>query len=203
MKVLRETKRGCGHRQEGALYLVTELGGGELSRWSPIDPPVPYEGEHFRTWVEIDLGETLEQREVVLAGVSAERAQTEDARAWEVEQFGMPLQTRLRVGIGKGLSPEELGGRLGQLMMGELVISKSVGHCLRALNEMEIPRLDGELARAWQAAQKQDAGGLLASCWRMSKKVPPSRQAEANDHLMRVMVLVGATEDAMALREKV
>lgn len=202
MRTITEGSRGCGRRKQGATYLVSEAGDGELPLWNPIEPLIPYDGQHFRGWVEIDLEGTLRDREVVLEGISAERKRDEDAKSWEVDQFGMPLQTRLRTGIGKGLSEEELGIKLAWLSMGRLAsATETIGGCLRALGEMHISRLDAELAKVWSAAQDDDPAAILASCWRMSKLLPAGKMSEGKRYLMRIMVLVGALADALVLRD--
>lgn len=202
MKTITEGRRGCGIRKEGATYLVSEPGEGELPLWNPIEPPIPYDGGHFRGWVEIDLEATLDERAIVLAGTSAERKRDEDASAWEMEQFGMPLHTRLRTGIGKGLSEEELAIKLGWLSMGrQSGTMEIVAGGLRALGAMGISRLDAELAKVWRAAQEDDPAAILASCWRMSKLLPAGKMADAKRYLMRIMVLVGALADALVLRD--
>lgn len=205
MKTITEGRRGCGVRKEGATYLVSEPGGGELPLWNPIEPPIPYDDEHFRGWVEIDLEATLDDRKVVLSGTSAEREREEDAKAWEIKEFGMPLQTRLRIGIGKGLSEEELAIKLGWLSMARLGSGGAVdtiGSCLRALGEMQITRLDAELAKVWHAAQDDDPAAILASSWRMARLLPAGKVRDAKRHLMRIMVLVGALHDALFLRDR-
>lgn len=200
MRIIREGRRGCGRRHEQGIYLVAEPGGGELPLWNAVEPPIPYDGAHFRGWVEIDLVGTLDQRQVMLAGTSAERKRDEDARAWEIDRFGMTLQTRLRTGIGEGLNEEQLGERLNALSAAGPMMSK-IGALLRTLGTMAISRADGELAKAWRSAQEDDPAGVLACCWRISRLVPPRRLEEAKLYLMAVMALMGAPEDAIALRD--
>lgn len=203
MRTISEGTRGCGTRKAGATYLVSEPGEGELPLWSAIEPPIPYEDGHFRGWVEIDLEATLEQRTVVLAGTSAERKRTEDSHSWEIEQFGMTLRTRLRVGIGKGRTEEGVAGRLSELSMHRNASAiEIIGGSLRGLGTMEINRLDAELAKVWCAAQENDAPAILAACWRMSHLLPPGKVRDAKRYLMRMMVLIGAPEDALTLRDR-
>jgi len=200
MRVIIEGRRGCGRRHEEGIYLVSEPGGGELPLWNPVEPPIPYSGDHFRGWVEIDLAATLADREVILAGASAERKRDEDARAWEVERFGMPLQTRLRIGIGQGLTEEQLAQRLNGLSVAGRMM-EGIGSSLRALGSKGIGRADGELARTWEYVQDGDAAGILACCWRISRLMPPRKLNEAKAYLAAIMALMGAPEDAIALRD--
>lgn len=188
--VIREGRRGCGYRKAGGCYLVSEPGGGVLPLFVLVDPPVPYEGEHFRGAVQIDLDMVLEglPEDEWLVGASRDRFDKQSRDAVEVAQWGMSLKEREQIGIG-------LDG-LRQLRM---VNPRVVGSQLRGLAKLKLGKVQGEVPKAFQCLQEYNPQALLACLWRLWRNCPPKQRVPAKHHVQCCMYYLNAIGDSVAI----
>lgn len=214
IKVIHEQERRCGYRKKGGLYLVGESGpGGVLPRWVSIEPPIPYEGDHFRGFVYVDGDQLLarEDKETWFIGPSLDRVLKEN---W-TKALGMPLAVRCKFGICKGLrSVEEIAKALSHLIppfQGEKGFSQTAKTLQSTLYKAGFGNTEADAAvtdLATGRLQRLTPAEILARCWTIARVSlwheptnglqSPSGQAITAD-LMRLMTLINAVGDAVDL----
>ena len=195
MRILTETPRGCGHRKDGGAYLVGDMSVlGNLPSCVLVDPPIPIDTgiiPHSRGvyLVNFDAVLTESDQRLWLAGTSAESLRKRDDAAWEIERYGMRLNTRLHVGICKGLDPEQAEQRLHQLQLARGTYPAD--YILAITRAGRGRRIARETAVMQQAIRDKDWIALLAACWRLAgydNKI-------VGDNIKRLMVSIGAIAD--------
>lgn len=189
IRVIKEGQRGCGKRKKGSIYLVGEGSpDGILPMFVAIDPPIPYEGDHFRGTVLIDLDAVLgglPQGEW-LVGASERRARRQSLKAEEIDLFGMTMKEREALGIPT-LSLELFG---------------AIAHSLRALAKMKLGKSQVEIPKAFKAIQDNDPQQVLACLWRLWKGCSSKRKIEARLHVRLAMYNLGAVGDSLEVAKK-
>lgn len=193
IRVIHEGERGCGRRKPGGVYLVSTPGDGILPLAVLIDPPVPYDGSHFRGAVAVDLDAILQRlpEEEWLVGVSAERARKQDLAQFELETYGMSLAKREKTGAGLETFSD---------LLLTPTIALRLGAHLRALGKLRLGKVAREVPKAFQAIQAFSPTIVLGCAWRMYSGCPPSVKSEAIHHIRAMAFLVGAAADAGEMR---
>lgn len=200
MRILHETPRGCGYRKDGGAYLTGEPGTqGSLPTCVEIDPPIAINEEvlpHTRGLYMIDLDSVLteEDQRLWLIDTSRESLRTRDRLAWEVEQYGMSLDARRRMGICNGMSPTDVEARLAALNLADGVYPSD--YILAITKAGKGRRIARETAKMQEARMAKDWRGLLAACWRLVG-YDGQKSEVIHDNLKRLMVVIGAMEDAV------
>jgi len=212
MRVIHEYTRGCGRREEGGVYLVSELSPlGTLPPWVAIEPPILYGGEHFRGYIYVNGDQLLagDEEGTWLIGPSLDRLIGEE---WKLT-LGMPLKIRQKFGICAGLKTvEDVTEKLADLglysdkMYPE--IATDIHRALEYLKQLDTPA-EGAASQLKMAQRLGLSGAqILARCWLIARQLLwdlPLRdphndiRVELRKDLARVMVLVGALEDARDL----
>lgn len=202
MRTLIEAPRGCGYRKDGGCYLVGETGpDGNLPSVVEIDPPIPLDTDVIPFTrgvytVNFDAVLTESDQRLWLVDTSKESLRQRDAAAWELDRYGMRLQTRLRTGICAGMEPNQAENRLA-----ELARAKNSTLRIYALNIAKAGRgrrIARETGVMQQAVKDRDWIALLASCWRLAL-YDGSGSATVRRNIKRLMVSIGATEDAILI----
>lgn len=202
MRVLAEAPRGCGHRKDGGAYLTGEPGlFGSLPTVVEIDPPIPVDVgiiPHSRGLYLIDLDMILteDDQRLWLVDSSAESLRRRDDHGWDIQRYGMPLKTRLQTGICAGMEPNQAETRLSKLFprLGT-TLSRYILDIGYAGKGRRVAR---EIAIMQKARMDHDYIALLASCWRLAG-YSGKGEREVLDNVKRIMVSLGAIEDALAL----
>jgi len=191
--VIKEKRRGCGYRKKGGVYLVSEPGGGVLPLFVLTEPPVPYTGKHFRGTVLVDLDRVLEclPEDEWLVGASRERHERQLRASAEIEQWGMSLKERERIGIG-------LAGLKGL----RLVNVKVIGSQLRWLAGCKLGQAQNEIPKAFRKLQEGDLQGLLACLWRLWRNCPPKQRVHAKHYIQCAMYYLNAIGDSVWIEEE-
>jgi len=188
-------KRGCGKRKPGNTYVVSEPGpDGILPLWTDIDPPIPYRGDQFRSFLLVDLelilaGASIED---YLVGASAERLTRENLLKPEIWTYGMPARTRARIGICTS-------GGLDALEKVDFLDVDDLGSSLRSLGRLELGKVAVEVPTAFGQIAKINPVGVLAALWRLWKDCPPMQREDARPWINCAMISLGALEDALEI----
>lgn len=186
---IREGRRGCGLRRPGGLYLVSLPGGGILPLAVPVEPPVPYDGPHFRGAIYISLDTVLERAPSSewLTGASAEAARKKTLAELELDEFGMTLAQRKKTGDG-----------LHTLETLKLTIPATfgLGAHLRAASKLPLGKAAIEVPKAFAALQNQDLAAVLAAAWRLYNNCPPKTRHRVVHHCRAMAFSIGAFRDA-------
>lgn len=202
MRVLTERPRGCGHRKDGGCYLMGETGVmGNLPACVEVDPPIPVDEEIIPFTrgvylVNFDAVLTEEDQRTWLVDSSAESLRQRDDHAWDIERYGMPLNTRLRVGICSGMDADEAEDRLHDLKLARGVYLAD--YILAISKAGKGRRVARETAVMQQARIDKNYIALLASCWRLVGYNGKGADT-VNKNLKRLMVSIGAVADAIIL----
>ena len=208
-RVIHEHQRGCGYREEDGLYIVGEGSpDGVLPRWVAIEPPIPYDGEHFLGFVYVD-GDLLlsrEPQELWLIGASLDRALRD---RWTA-MLGMPLTIRQKIGNCKGAkSPEEVTQRLSKLgLYNKRQYKMATAGLLAEIKALSLFETEAgadavDLAKRTKFLELT-ALQILTKCWRIARNVlwdgePTTHHIKIRKELARIMVLLGAIQDALDL----
>lgn len=199
MRTLFERKRGCGYRDKGAVYLVSELDpNGVLPPYVLIDPPILYDGKHFRGWVEIDLGALLSgvPFDDCLTGASGERANRLQADAWDVSQYGMPFHERQ----GMGICAEATNGTDVIAILRGLEFQLGIRRIYAEARKLaQVPRVAAGVSQILAGCRARMPRDVLAGCWRIARDVDWHQRKKVRQHLVFLMACVGAQADAMEL----
>lgn len=192
MRTIVTSRRGCGRLREGGIYLLAELGGGILPVWTPIDPPIHYPGEHFRSWIAVDLDAILEGKPYEEWLVESSRDRWDKALRGEYDMriWGMPFSERLRIGDGlltKAEIPQD--GKL-----------RILGRNLRSLTKLRLGKAMKEVPESFKAIQRGNGQKLLAAMWRLWRHCPPSQKERAVVYVTSAMRNIGADLDAAEVR---
>ena len=199
MRTLIETPRGCGHRKDGGTYLMGEIGIlGNLPACVEVDPPIPIDEEVIPFTrgvylVNFDAVFTEEDQRAWLVDSSAESLRRRDDHAWDLERYGMPVNTRLRVGICQNMMPEEAEDRLHQLKLAKGAhLSDYILAISRAGRGRRVARETGIMQ---QAKLDKNYISMLAACWRLAGYDGKGADA-VTANIKRIMVCIGAVSDA-------
>lgn len=193
MRTITTAKRKCGRRKSNGIYLVSMPGDGELPLWVDIAPAIPFEGEHFRGCIYVDLETIMEGKPMAeyLVGESADRNRREIAAQTDLEAFGMPLAKRLKTGICKGAGI----AALHNLTMKNV---QMFGTALRLLSKSLNGKVQTEAPRAIRYAQDRRFDLVLATLWRIKKRMTPGDKDKVfiEAAVLSAMVAIGARADA-------
>lgn len=111
IEVIVQPIRGCGKRSENSMYLVTgkSSGDGCLPNVTVLYDPIPTQRKACRLPVTVDGSKIMAKRPESewLIGSSASTAEKKAGDKWFVDQFGMPLAKRLRIGECVGCKTPE------------------------------------------------------------------------------------------------
>jgi hypothetical protein len=213
MRTIHSKRRGCGERKQGGVYIVTEPSDeGLLPLWISLDPPIPCNDRHHRGPVLVDGQKILakENEEAWLAGSSADRLEKQKADEWAIERFGMSSWTRLHLGETKGLTgvDEAWEHLLNSVAWNpvhatdnlENLVNLGIYSIPQVLEDMEL--LVRYLRRANISPNAEDILGVVAASWRIADLLPPSKRMVYIPFLMRILVAVGLTKDALAMKRR-
>lgn len=203
MRSVHVSKRGCGWPVDGGAYLTGEIGLlGTLPACVEIDPPIPLDmgaipftrGIYV---VDFDLIFTEPDQRMWLTGTSAESLHRRDVETWDRERYGMSLHSRNRIGICREMSPEQVEHKLDSLSLRPgSYPSDYVLAINRAGRGRKVAR---EVAAMTEAVRGKKWRDLLAACWRLAGYSGKGSE-EVEKNIRRLMVSVGATEDAAILK---
>ena len=191
MRTITCSQRKCGRRKKGSAYLVSEPGeDGILPLWTNIDPPVPYNGPMFRGLLQIDLDKLLARNGDYLAGASAERQRHDTIQEPEIQLYGMPLRTRLGIGICL------IGGleAIGDLSFRSV---RDLGFSLRSLSRLPLGKAAAEVTISFGHVQESRPDKVLASLWRLWLGCPDKQREDAAPWVRLGMISLGAPEDTL------
>lgn len=209
VRVIHEKKRGCGYRLEGGLYVVGEGSpNGVLPPWVSIEPPIPYDGQHFRGFVYVDGDRLLgrETQDLWLIGASLDGKLRQN---W-LTLLGMPPSIRQKIGDCKGAkSPDEVAKRLSKLgLYNRMRYKLATAGLLDEIKALGLFETESG-AEAVDLAKRTEfleltAPQILAACWRIARRIlwngePTTHHIKIRKELARIMVLLGATKDALDL----
>jgi hypothetical protein len=195
------SRRGCGKRKEGHIYIVSEPSpDGVLPMWTPIDPPIPYINDdgtpagQFRGFISVDLDAILQRHPMseYLAGASKIRLESKILHDPEIERYGMIQSARLRTGICKK-------GGIEALENLRPLHAQTVFVFLRSLMRKAKGNIATEPPKAIQCLQSYDCAGALAALWRMWNKATDKQKVQIKPDIAGAMTYLGAREDAIEL----
>jgi len=196
MRTIKCKKRGCGYRKPGQLYLVAELGSGDLPIWIDVDMPILYEGKQFRGTICIDLDKVLagEPMSEYLAGQSSQRHRKSVMLEPELEAFGMPLKRREKIGICR---------EGGIIALNDLCLIPEMAirftSAIYILSQMNLGKAQDETL-ILQQTTLETLIATLASLWRLWDKCPPGQRPAAKILVRMAMTAIGARLDALEVK---
>ncbi len=204
-RVVHEHLRGCGLRQEGGLYLVGEMSPeGALPPIVLIEPPIPFQGEHFRGFVYVDGDQLVarEPQETWYIGPSLDRT----IRQQWLTELGMPLSVRRAIGLGLGIQNQaELAQRLSQLHapVPEEGFRRDI-EVVRAHLDKNGAMFSQACAATNDLLRSHMAPRSLAYCWIIARATLWDDFScpdclNLRNALARIMVRIGARQDAADL----
>jgi len=199
VKILHESKRGCGFRKAGGAYLTGEIGEmGTLPTCVLIDPPIPVDCDVIpfsRGVYKVNLDAVLtEETRMWLAGSSKDSLKERDHRSWEIERYGMTLHERLQSGICAGMSPDEAELELAMLHpFKDVYLSDYITAIQRSGKGRRVAR---EVAKMTEARLEEQFGDLLAAAWRLTG-YSGKGEDQVEKNIKRIMVGIGAMKDAL------
>ena len=214
-----QPERMCGFRKEedpmdiGAAYLVPAESSpdGSIPLVTVLDSPIPVSTiKPHRGPLQVNGNNILDCKpeEDWFVGSSAETRQKNSAEVWEKELFGMTTVKRLKTGDLKGSkTAEEAIQTLEACVTWDDRIDKSLRQL--SLNRVnEFPGAAGPFAKLCNhvlAYRKQDAGTLaliqaVGDIWEMADHCHTRYRPFVIPHLASMLVLMGLTKDAIALK---
>ena len=214
-----QPERMCGFRKEenpmdiGAAYLVPDKSSpdGSIPLVTVLDSPIPVSAiKPHRGPLQVNGNNILDCKpeEDWFVGSSAETRQKNSAEAREKDLFGMATARRLRTGDLKGVKTAE---EALQTLESRVTWDDRIGVSLRQLTlnrANEFPGASGPFAKLCNhvlAYQKQDAGPLaliqaVGDIWAMAEHCHIRNRPFVIPHLASMLVLLGLTKDAIALK---
>lgn len=210
--VVVTTVRKCGRRVVHGLYAAggTEVSEeGILSRFTLLNPPIPYQVAHHRGPRFVDGWAVLGRQPMAEWWIGTSRKTEERKRGdqWALDTFGMLPAVRLKTGTTEGAESVDAAVRI---LLSNLTWDSRVLDVFRDMslaNLQDLPKLAGDYHRLHQAMLdytiSKQPGHLLAAAaatWRMAYNLSPSKRALGIPHLMRTLALLGLARDAAAMR---
>ena len=213
MRVITGAKRKCGYKKAGGVYLVSEpVEKGILPIWVSLHPPVPCADVIHRGPVLVDADIILARKpeEEWFVGSSKDHREKLRADQWSLEKFGMTTTLRLQLGECAKLSGVDEA-------MEHLIraVRFNKHHVFAAIEGLtfaevhEVPRvglfyatLIEELTFYMEDRKAEHLVKMAAQVWRIAENAPPKLLPEIVPNLMRLLVTLGLTLDAMAMRER-
>ncbi len=213
MRTITGAKRKCGYKKAGGVYLVSEpVEKGILPIWISLHPPVPCVDVIHRGPVLVDANMILvgQPEEEWFVGSSKNYREKLRADQWSLEKFGMTTTLRLQLGECAGLAG----------------VDEAMEHLLRAVRfdrNHVFPAIEGltfaevhevsriglfyatlveELVFYMEDRKAEHLVRMAAQVWRIAENAPPTLLPEIVPNLMRLLVTLGLTLDAMALRKR-
>lgn len=202
--------RKCGRRKTDALYVV---GGGPahpdgvLKQFYRFNPPIPYQ-------VKLHRGPRLVSADAIFmrlpmeywwVGSSKETEVQKAGAAWALENFGMSVNKRINTGecAGCTTADEAMNILANKVTRPPARLVTYFGY-LMDLGEVASTTADYDKLRTYIKMFKanEDVGsvlGIVATIWRLAKRVPPKMRDEYIPTLMRMLVLLGLPQDAAAM----
>jgi len=194
--------RGCGYRIVGGAYLVGEVAAlGTLPTCVEVDPPIPVDTDAIpfsRGIYLIDFDAIFQEQDqrLWLVGTSRESLAQRDHRRWEIEQYGMTLHERMRVGICAGMSLVQAELRLAMLHpYPDIYLNDYIAAIQRAGKGRRIAR---EVGKMQEARLAENWKALLASAWRVAGYSGKGEDVISRN-VKRIMVGIDAMKDALLL----
>jgi hypothetical protein len=215
MRIITSTRRGCGYKKQGGVYLVSEPGKmGVLPLFVRINPPIPCADNFYRGTTVVDGQKILDgsPEDEWLVGASAERKQKQTADEWAIEKFGMTTHMRCKTGICA-----KKGARSADEAMNVLLETvryhPNLIRSIRQLSELridKIPKAAEPFALLVSALQmylgkSQDSAELVkivAAIWRLINVISPSKKQYYYPVLLGMLVFLNLSDDAIALKRR-
>lgn len=202
--------RKCGKRRPG-LYLEggTEPSkDGVLDRFTLIDPPIKYDVPHHRAPRLVDAVAVLSRSpmEDWWVGSAKEREIKKSGEQWEIDLFGMPLRTRINIGVCEGASNAE--DALHKIV-GHIEFHHGIAGVFRDLTQTKIQEvkacapiyveLNENLAHYVDRKSLISLVAISSSVWKLAFALPPNKKTMYVPTLSRMLVLLNLRADASAM----
>ena len=213
MRTIVSAKRKCGYKKKGGVYLVSEpVKKGILPIWVSLHPPVPCADRPHRGpgLVDADMILAREPEEEWFVGSSKDYREKLRADQWSLEKFGMTTTLRLQIGECAGLAgvDEAMEHLIRTVRFDKYHVFPAI-EGLTFAEVHEVPRvalfyarLVEELTFYMEDRKAEHLVRMAAQVWRIAENAPPKLLPEIVPNLMRLLVTLGLTLDAMALRKR-